>query len=146
VGLVFTKPNADPEGRALIERLDAFVAGRANAVARTSLGHKLYLSTMALCDAVVGNSSSGLLEAPSLGKPSVNVGGRQDGRLRAASVADCTARRQAIGAAIQASWGKDWRGVENPYGDGRAAERIVRVLRSVGDPRILLKKRFHDLP
>jgi len=146
VGLIFTKPNADPEGRTLIERLDTFVAGRANAVARTSLGHKLYLAAMAQCDAVIGNSSSGLLEAPSLGKPSINIGGRQDGRLRAASVASCAPTHAAIAAAIEACWGKDWRGVENPYGDGRAAERILRVLKTVGDPRSLLKKRFHDLP
>ncbi len=146
VGLIFTKPNADPEGRALIELLDSFVAGRENAISRTSLGHKLYLATMAHCDAVVGNSSSGLLEAPSLGKPSVNVGGRQDGRLRAASVTDCPPARAAITAAIEACWGRVYRGIDNPYGDGHAAERIVRALRAVGDPRTLLKKRFHDLP
>lgn len=146
VGLIFTKPNADPEGRALIELLDSFVAGRENAISRTSLGHKLYLATMAHCDAVVGNSSSGLLEAPSLGKPSVNVGGRQDGRLRAASVTDCPPARAAITAAIEACWGRVYRGIDNPYGDGHAAERIVRTLRAVGDPRTLLKKRFHDLP
>jgi len=145
VGLIFTKPNADPEGRALIELLDSFVAGRENAISRTSLGHKLYLATMAHCDAVVGNSSSGLLEAPSLGKPSVNVGGRQDGRLRAASVTDCPPACAAITAAIEACWGRVYRGIDNPYGDGHAAERIVRALRAVGDPRTLLKKRFHDL-
>jgi UDP-N-acetylglucosamine 2-epimerase (non-hydrolysing)/GDP/UDP-N,N'-diacetylbacillosamine 2-epimerase (hydrolysing) len=146
VGLVFTRPNADPEGRALIRRLDEFLVGRANAVARASLGHKLYLATMAQCDAVVGNSSSGLLEAPSLGKPSVNVGGRQDGRLRAASVADCDPHRRTIAIAIESCWDKDWRGVDNPYGDGHAAERIVCVLKTLSDPPMLLKKRFHDLP
>lgn len=145
-GLIFTKPNADPEGRALAERLDAFVAGRENAVARTSLGHKLYLSAMASSDAVIGNSSSGLLEAPSLGKASVNIGGRQGGRVRARSVQDCAPERAAIAAAIGACWGKDWRGVDNPYGDGHAAERIVRALKAAGDPRVLLKKKFHDLP
>ena len=144
-GLVFTKPNADPEGRALIDMLDAYVAERPNAACYTSLGQLKYLSVMAQVDAVVGNSSSGLLEAPSLGKPTVNIGSRQTGRLEASSVIDCPPETEAVLAAIKDSFERDCRGTVNPYGDGRAAERIVAVLKRIGDPRALLRKRFHDL-
>ena len=145
IGLFFTKPNADPEGRALIEMLDD-VSARPHAHAFTSLGHRRYVSLMAVVDAVVGNSSSGLLEAPSLGKPTVNIGSRQRGRLRAASVIDCPSESVAIAAAVREAFGRDCRGVENPYGDGHATERILEVLRALGDPRALLAKRFVDLP
>lgn len=145
IGLLFTKPNADPEGRALIDMLDAFVKNRGNAAAFASLGHRRYLSAMALCDAVVGNSSSGLLEAPSLKKPAVNIGSRQAGRLRAKTVIDCAveagAIKRAIAKAIAMRIGKS----ANPYGDGHAAERIVRILKRIGEPAALLRKTFQDL-
>ena len=144
-GLFFTRPNADPEGRALIEMLDQFVAETPNAWVFTSLGHLRYLSMMRAADVVVGNSSSGLLEAPSLGKPTVNLGSRQGGRLRAASVIDCAPQRGAIVAAIETALDMDCRGIVNPYGDGHAASRILAVLSGLGDPQSLLRKRFCDL-
>ena len=145
VGLLFTKPNADPQGRALIAMLDQFVQSHPNAAAYPSLGHRRYLGAMAICDAVVGNSSSGLLEAPSLRKPAVNIGSRQARRLRAKTVIDCpvdaAAIKRAIGQAFAMRVGK----VVNPYGDGRSAERILRILKRIGDPTALLRKSFHDL-
>jgi UDP-hydrolysing UDP-N-acetyl-D-glucosamine 2-epimerase len=143
VGVVFTKPNADVEGRALIDRIDRYAGTRRNVLARTSLGQLLYLSTMAQVDAVVGNSSSGLYEAPSFGKPTVNIGDRQKGRLRAASVIDCEPDREAIAAAIRRAFSLDCRGVENPYGDGGSAKRILHILKDTVSPGALLKKRFH---
>jgi UDP-N-acetylglucosamine 2-epimerase len=95
-------------------------------------------------DAVVGNSSSGLYETPSLGTPTVNIGDRQKGRLRAVSVLDCAARAADIERAIRAALELDCAGVVNPYGDGRSAERIAGTLASVGDFRALLRKTFHD--
>jgi UDP-N-acetylglucosamine 2-epimerase (non-hydrolysing)/GDP/UDP-N,N'-diacetylbacillosamine 2-epimerase (hydrolysing) len=145
VGLLFTKPNADPEGRALIAMLDNFAKQHANAAAFASLGHRRYLSAMAVCDAVVGNSSSGLLEAPSLRKPAVNIGTRQAGRLRAKSVIDCAVEVGAIKRAIAKAFVMRVGTIANPYGDGHAAERIVRILKRVGDPASLLRKSFRDL-
>ena len=145
-GLIFTHPNADPEGRALMADLKSFVADRANAVAFDSLGHHRYLSAVREVDAVVGNSSSGLLEAPSLETPAVNIGARQGGRLRASSVLDCAPAADAIDAAITAALQMDCRGVENPYGDGRTAPRVLDVLRGIEDPAALCRKKFVDLP
>ena len=132
-GFIFTLPNADNRGRALIGMIDAFVAGpaRGRAVAHPSLGHTAYLSALALVDAVVGNSSSALVEAPSLDKPAVNIGDRQKGRPRAASVIDCPPERKAIGTAIAKALALDCSSVVNPYGGGDASRRIAEVLRSV---------------
>ena len=115
-----------------------------HAIAFTSLGALRYLSVMAACDAVVGNSSSGLYEAPSLGVPTVNVGGRQDGRPRAASVIDVPCDAIAIEAALRAAFTLDCRAVVNPYGDGHSASRIVAVLEGITAPRALLRKGFVD--
>ncbi|MBI07069.1 MAG: UDP-N-acetylglucosamine 2-epimerase (hydrolyzing) [Rhodospirillaceae bacterium] len=145
-GLIFTKPNADPEGRALTAALDAFVARQENAVAVASLGHRRYLSVMNEVDVVVGNSSSGLLEAPSLHTPAVNIGDRQGGRLRAASVIDCAPDRRAIGAALNAALELDCKDIENPYGDGYTAARVLCILKEIADPGALLHKKFVDLP
>lgn len=145
VGLFFTLPNADPEGRALIARIEAFVATRPHARAYASLGQLRYLSLMAQVDAVVGNSSSGLYEAPSLGKPTVNIGERQRGRLQAASVVNCPPTAAAIGAAVRQAFALDCRGVVNPYGDGESAARILAVLKAVPDPAALLRKRFCEV-
>ncbi|RYE88974.1 MAG: UDP-N-acetylglucosamine 2-epimerase (hydrolyzing), partial [Myxococcales bacterium] len=146
VGVILTRPNADGDGRALFERIDALVEAHPNMRAYTSLGQLRYLSAMAACDAVVGNSSSGLYEAPSLGRPTVNIGDRQRGRLQAASVLDCPPEASAIEATIRRAFTLSCAGVVNPYGDGHAAERIVAVLRGLPDPRALLQKRFFLLP
>ncbi|HEY9454788.1 MAG TPA: UDP-N-acetylglucosamine 2-epimerase, partial [Bradyrhizobium sp.] len=97
--LFFTLANADAEGRALNERIKAFVAGRPNAIAVASLGQLRYISLMNQVDVVVGNSSSGVYEAPSLNAPSVDIGDRQKGRERAASVFHAAPEQQAITAA-----------------------------------------------
>jgi UDP-N-acetylglucosamine 2-epimerase (non-hydrolysing)/GDP/UDP-N,N'-diacetylbacillosamine 2-epimerase (hydrolysing) len=145
VGLIFTLPNADTGNRAIRERIETYVATHANARACASLGPLRYWSTMKQVDAVVGNSSSGLLEAPSLQKPAVNIGDRQKGRPRAASVIDCGYGVDEIVSAIRRAFDLDCRNVVNPYGDGHAAERIVAVLKHMDEPRALLKKRFADL-
>lgn len=144
VGLLFSHPNADTGGREISARIEAFVAGRANARAYRSLNRELYVSCMRACSAMVGNSSSGLYEAPSLGLPAVNVGDRQQGRLRAPSVIDCAPEAGAIAAALGRAFALGRPKVDNPYGDGHSAPRIVEVLGSIADYRPLLKKRFHD--
>lgn len=145
VGLIFTLPNADTGNRAIRERLEAYVATHANARAYASLGPLRYWGAMKQVDAVVGNSSSGILEAPSLQKPTVNIGDRQKGRPQAASVINCGYGAGEIESAIRRAFDLDCRDVINPYGDGHAAERIVAVLKRLNGSRDLLRKRFVDL-
>ncbi|WJW74589.1 UDP-N-acetylglucosamine 2-epimerase [Thiohalobacter sp. IOR34] len=144
VGVIFTQANADAGGRGLQARIEAYVAGHGNSVLFGTLG-ELYYSAVAAVDAVVGNSSSGLYEVPSLGTATVNIGDRQKGRPRADSVIDCPAEREAILAAIRQAFSLDCRNAVNPYGDGHAVERIMEVLRGCGDFAALTQKRFHDL-
>ena len=142
--LWFTRPNADTGGRAMAAALDAWAEARS---ARThtyaSLGQSRYLSLMAQVDAVVGNSSSGLYEAPSFGVPTVNVGERQRGRLAAGSVLHCAAKRKEISTTIARALKLDCSAVVNPYGDGRSAARIVELLDQLPPAGELLKKPFH---
>jgi len=145
-GLLFTGSNADPEGRRIDARVQDFVASHSAARFVISLGSARYFSALTHMDAMVGNSSSGLYEAPSFGLPAVNIGDRQKGRLRAASVFDCPPQEKAIREAIAAALARGRQPTENPYGDGHAAERIVAVLKTIGDPRGLLVKSFADLP
>lgn len=142
-GLFLTYPNADNGGRALTRMLENFVAQRDHAAAFPSLGQLRYWSLLAQVSAVVGNSSSGLYEAPSFKVPTVNIGSRQSGREKAASVIDCEPQRAAITQAIKHALTLDCARVVNPYGDGRSAARIVAALSDISDFRTLLKKRFH---
>ena len=144
--LWFTRPNADTGGRALAAALDAWVeAHRSRAYLYSSLGHLRYLSLMAQVDAVVGNSSSGLYEAPSFGIATVNIGDRQRGRLAAESVLHCPPERHVILETIRRAVSLDCSAVLNPYGDGRSADRIVAALRTLPPAAELLKKSFHFL-
>lgn len=144
-GLYFTGPNADTEGRSLTRRIEAFVGDHENAILRISLGQGLYLSMLSHCDAVVGNSSSGLYEAPSFKIPTINIGERHKGRLKAASVIDCPAEKDAILRAIHQAMSLDCSTVENPYGDGKSAPRVLAALKALGDPAALIHKHFHEL-
>lgn len=148
VGLIFTLPNADAGGREIARRVEDFARDRENAIAHTSLGQVRYLSCLAQVDAVVGNSSSGLLEAPAFGIGTVNVGDRQAGRLRAASVIDCAPEAHAIRTALEQvlapSFRKSICGMVTPYGSGGASEAVAEVL-STQSLDGILKKRFHDL-
>lgn len=148
-GLILTYPNADAGGRKLIEMLEMFASRHPNARAFSSLGQQGYLSCMAVCDGVVGNSSSGLLEAPSFHKGTINIGDRQRGRLLAGSVINCPAERDVLTATIGRLYSAEFQAslaeVVNPYGDGGASRRILEVIRkeNLDD---LLAKGFHDLP
>lgn len=146
--LIFTMPNADTGGRALTGMVEAFVAAHPNARAYASLGQLVYLSCIAQVDAVVGNSSSGLAEAPSFRKGTINIGDRQRGRLKAGSVIDCSPDRAAIALAFDRLYSSAFqvalRTVRNPYGEGGASDKIVRVLRDRSLESILLKT-FYDV-
>lgn len=147
--LIFTMSNADTGGRALMAIVEEYVARRPNAHAFVSLGQRRYLSLLGEVDGVVGNSSSGLAEAPSFGIGTVNIGSRQDGRLKATSVIDCMPTRDDIVRALRQLRDPVFRAkladTVNPYGRGGAGAAIVEVLRSVALEG-LVKKRFYDLP
>lgn len=147
--LIFTLPNADTGGRALIDMVNQFVARNPHAHAFASLGQLRYLSCVANVDGVVGNSSSGLAEVPSFKKGTLNIGDRQRGRLQAASVINCKPDREAIAKALETLYSADFQAnladVTNPYGEGGASERILAILRSCSLDGIV-KKTFHDLP
>lgn len=147
-GLIFTLPNADSGGRRLIAMLKAFDAKHSNAAIYSSLGHQRYLSCMSYCDGVVGNSSSGLLEAPTLRVGTINVGERQRGRLQAESIINCKAERAEIGLALRKLYSEDFQdnltSVMNPYGDGGASARILEIIKSL-DLQEILQKSFYDI-
>ena len=142
-GLIFTLPNADTDGRDLIQRIQAFAAGRTNARTYASLGQMRYLATMAMVDVVIGNSSSGLYEAPSLQTPTVNIGRRQQGRLKAASVFDCPPEARAIAAAISDALAFGRKSIENPYQRGDCAQLMLVELSRIENYLGLTMKRFY---
>lgn len=136
VRVILTKANSDTDGRVINQMIDEWATVRADRVlAVASLGQVRYLSAMKLVDAVVGNSSSGIIEAPAAGTPTVNIGDRQRGRLRAPSVVDCAETERAITDALALVLDPAFRrGVQcgqTPYGQGRAAERMHRLLKSL---------------
>lgn len=147
--VLVTKANADAGGRAINARLERFAAERPGRVALVaSLGSQRYLSAVREASALVGNSSSGIIEAPAVGTPTVNIGPRQLGRLRAASIRDCDDHTPAIVDAMRAVLAPPFRiaaaGVEPPYGrPGDAAGRMVEILRGT-DVAALRVKHFHD--
>ncbi len=145
---VFTRPNADPGGRVLNGLIDSFVASHpGHATAVKSLGQQRYVSMLALADVVVGNSSSGLIEAPAMGTPTINVGSRQSGRLRGDSVIDAGENTKSVRAAIEKALSPDFRAKAaastSPYGSGGAARKIKDAIASADLTRIL-SKRFHE--
>lgn len=148
--IVLTKSNADAGGRLSNQLVDSYSNARSGrAFAFTSLGQLRYLSAMRYCAAVVGNSSSGIVEAPAMRRPTVNIGTRQDGRLKASSIIDCatgaTDIRSAIERALSADFQAAVRETVSLYGQGDASTRIRELLKQVGVGRHL-PKRFHDLP
>jgi UDP-hydrolysing UDP-N-acetyl-D-glucosamine 2-epimerase len=146
--MVATYPGADAASHAIIERFAAFAESRECVRLLPTLSDEVYVSLLREADAMVGNSSSALIEAPSFGLPAVNVGGRQAGRLRAANVIDVGHGRDEIAAglakALDPAFRRGLAGLANPYGDGHAAPRIVRVLREVELGPRLVRKRFVD--
>ena len=147
--IIVTAPGADTGYRAITAGLERLAGRRPLTRLGATLGDEVYTSLLREADVMVGNSSSGLIEAPSFGLPVVNVGDRQRGRLRAANVIDVAADRAAIAGAIRRALDPAFRhglaGLVNPYGDGHAAPRIARVLREVELGPRLTRKRFVDV-
>jgi len=145
---IFTGVNADPGYRAIDHAVRAFVATHGDrAHLFTSLGSERYWAALRLADAVVGNSSSGILEAPAVGVPTINIGDRQKGRLRAASVIDCPADSTTILASLTRIFEGQFQpdpGIVPPYGRGGASDAIAGTLRTI-DIKRAFPKHFHDL-
>ena len=147
--IIFTKANADTDGQVINEMIDRFAAiNPQRCLAVASLGLQRYLSAMKICAAVIGNSSSGILEAPIFKVPSVNIGDRQKGRLRVKSILDCKADTNAISQAIETalteSFRHDIRDLIHPSEQADTAQKIVRMLATV-DLQGIIKKSFHDI-
>lgn len=148
--IIFTAPNADTGGRVVAQMIKEYVAARASAHLVDNLGTQAYFSLMAKSAAMIGNSSSGIIEAASFNLPVVNIGNRQKGRVRGRNVIDVGSRREEIAAGIEKALRADFRaslsGTANPYGDGTAADRIIERLKAVALDHRLLVKRFQDIP
>jgi GDP/UDP-N,N'-diacetylbacillosamine 2-epimerase (hydrolysing) len=146
--IIFTMPNADPDNSLIADLVCKFASEHSNVSVFTSLGQLRYLSLVSYVDAVIGNSSSGLLEVPSFKKATVNIGDRQGGRLKSSSVIDCEPDFLSINSAIDMVYTDSFKEVVlntiNPYGNGGAVEKIMGVLSKISYQN-LLKKSFHDV-
>lgn len=150
IQFIVTKSNADQGGQRINQILDEAGRELPNLHVFTSLGIKRYLSLMKNAEFVMGNSSSGIIEAPSFGVPTVNIGDRQKGRLQSKSIVNCGIRKvdiiNAVNEALSEKHREVSRKVVSPYGDGHAANRIARKsYQIVMDEGIDLKKKFYDL-
>jgi GDP/UDP-N,N'-diacetylbacillosamine 2-epimerase (hydrolysing) len=146
--IIFTKANSDIDGRVINSMIDGYVAKHDNAIGFTSMGQLNYLSTLQFMDAVVGNSSSGLLEAPSFKIGTIDIGDRQKGRIKADSVISCLPEKKDIDMAFNKLYSVDFqnivKSVKNPYGNGGASKSIVDIIKDF-DLNNILKKTFYDL-
>jgi len=147
--IVFTGVNADTDNHFVAQQITEYVnKSDGAAVSFTSLGHHRYLSMMRVTDVVIGNSSGGVIEAPALRTASVDIGERQRGRLKAASVISCDGNRSSIEAAISKALSADFQSrlntVESPYGSGNASHHIMEALKTENLDNIVMKS-FYDL-
>lgn len=141
--IILTYPNADDGGREIIPLLEAYAKQQpSRVIAIPSLGQKRYLSAVKHAAAVVGNSSSGIIEVPSFKVPTVNIGERQRGRLAAESVFSCPSNTAAIIETLQLGLKNDLTQVMNPYGKGKASEAILKQLKAAD---LSVVKTFYDL-
>ena len=151
MSFIITKANADAGGRYINKRIDEYAEKRSNVVAVTSLGARRYLSAVKECRVVIGNSSSGIIEAPCFFVPTVNIGDRQRGRLMPESVLCCETDRSAIVDTIKIAVSDEFRDkirtMKNPFGDGHTSEKITEIIRSIfeNSNEICIKKNFYDI-
>lgn len=147
---IFTKANADAGGRVINKMIDDYAADNTNVAAFESLGNLRYLSALKYAAMAIGNSSSGIVEAPSFGIPTINIGDRQKGRIQAESVVNCAPSCEDISAAIDKALSPAFQckaaHAVNPYGDGYTTEKIVKVIKDKFQHNGFdLKKKFFDV-
>lgn len=151
IRMIFTKANADTNGRIVNELIDKYAAQNSErACAFMSLGQKRYLSALKYCRIVIGNSSSGIIEAPSFGKPIINIGDRQKGRICADSVINCGYTQQEIQQAMETALTEEFENkasnCRNPYEKENTAANIISVIKDyLLNDKIKLKKGFYDI-
>lgn len=151
LSFLITKSNADTGGQEINERLDAFAEEHSHCCVTASLGMRRYMSALKYAHCVLGNSSSGLSEAPSFGIPTINIGDRQRGRIQAESVINCRPEKEDILRALEKASSQDFRRVAedavNPYGDGNTSGKICGIIKdTLRSGKIDLKKKFYDIP
>ena len=147
--IIFTKTNSDLNGKVINKMIDEYTSENPKkSVGFISLGQLRYLSALQYVDAVVGNSSSGLLEAPSFKIGTINIGDRQKGRIKASSVIDCEPKKNSISTALtelySAKFLKTLKTSINPYGDGHTSQKIINKIKKI-NLKTILKKSFYDL-
>jgi len=147
--IIFTKANSDTDGRVINNMIDKYVScNTKKSIAFTSLGQLRYLSALQYVDAMVGNSSSGLAEAPSFKIGTINIGDRQKGRIKAKSVIDCLPKKNNILNAFDKLYSNEFqkklKNIKNPYGNGCASKEIIKQIKQVKIESIL-KKSFYDI-
>jgi len=150
VGVIFTKPNADTGNSEIRDLIDKYVKkNKCRVMSFENMGTLKYLSTLQFVSAVVGNSSSGIIEAPSFGIPTINIGDRQKGRLMAKSIINCMPQAKQICNAVKKAFSpkfvKFCKTVNNPYGKGNAAEKIYRVIKGSINNLPNIKKAFYTI-
>jgi len=146
--IIFTKANSDVDGKIINQMIDQYTKKNSNkSIGVASLGQLNYLSALQHIDVIVGNSSSGISEAPSFKIGTVNIGDRQNGRIKAESVIDCLSNKKDIKRAIKRVYSAEFKNllknVKNPYGDGRSSKKIIKVLKNVKLDNILKKIFFN---
>ena len=145
---IFTFPNSDLESNNIIKMIINFSKKNKNAYCFKSLGVQRYLSCMKICNVVVGNSSSGILEAPSLKTPTINIGNRQNGRIKAKSVIDCNYSslgiQKAIKKALSKKFQKKIKNIKNPYYKKNTSIKIMNIIEQILKNKITIKK-FYDI-
>lgn len=147
--IIFTKPNSDTDGRVISEMIDNYVLKNPHKVtAFTSLGQLRYLSAVKHVDLVIGNSSSGIIEVPFMKKPTINIGDRQKGRIKAETIIDCDENVTSIVSAIQKGLSPEFQSSLSSsvslYGNGNVSKEIKTILKSISLKNIIMKK-FHDI-
>ncbi|MFT9495203.1 UDP-N-acetylglucosamine 2-epimerase [Anaerosolibacter sp.] len=148
--IIFTKANSDTDGRIINRMIDEYCKNNEEkALGFTSLGQLRYLSAMKHVDAVVGNSSSGIIEAPTFKIPTVNIGDRQKGRIQAETVINCKPQKNEIMESLKMVFSEKFkekiRDVRNPYGTGKTSCEIIRRVKAVLSEEINLKKEFYNI-
>ena len=146
--IIFTKANSDTDSRVINSMIETYTSVNDNSIAFTSMGQLNYLSALQFVDAVVGNSSSGLLEAPSFNIATIDIGDRQQGRIKADSVISCLPTQEGIGSAFDKAYSEGFQNIvnntKNPYGNGGASKAVVDIIKNF-DLNEILKKTFYDL-
>ncbi len=147
--LIFTKSNSDPEGNLINEMIDSYVSLNSHkSISFFSLGNLNYLSVLKIVDGIVGNSSSGLIEAPSLKKGTINIGDRQLGRVFAKNVINCSYNTKKIDNALKKLFSLKFKNqlkkIINPYGNGIVSDKILKIILKT-ELKNIIKKKFYDI-